>query len=100
MADDPEQLRRVVEAQHGGSATAITVVEVTDRFEGQIAWHGIVHVFALEDHPLATRAYAWSTLLDEATGKRRFYAVLHAGPVKSPADAVRAAMVAEHRGGA
>lgn len=99
MQDDPNQLREVLEAQHGGRATVITTVEVTDRFDGQIAWQGVVHVFALEDHPLAKRAYAWSTLLDEATGKRRFYAVLQAGPVKSPADAVRAAMVSDHRGG-
>lgn len=36
--------------------------------------------------------------LDEETGRRRFYAVLHVGPVQSPADAVRAAIVADQRG--
>jgi hypothetical protein len=31
--------------------------------------------------------------------KRRFFAVLHMGGIKLPADAVRAAIVAEQRGG-
>ena len=29
--------------------------------------------------------------------KRRFFAVLHVGPIKSPVDAVRAAIVAEKK---
>lgn len=35
----------------------------------------------------------------EGSDKRRFFAVLHMGAVNSPADAVRAAIVAEHRSG-
>ncbi len=45
----------------------------------------------------ATIAYAWSSPL-EGTTKRRFFTVLHQGPVKSPVDAVRAAIVAESKG--
>lgn len=97
MEVDPDQLREAVERQHGGKATVIAAVEVRDTFDGEVAWHGLVHVFDLEEHPTATRAYAWSRVLDEATGKRRFYAVLGTGPVTSPVDAVRAAIVAEHR---
>jgi hypothetical protein len=33
----------------------------------------------------------------EGSDKRRFFAVLHIGVIKSPVDAVRAAIVAEHR---
>jgi len=44
----------------------------------------------------ATRAYAWSSPI-EGSDKRRFFAVLHMGAIKSPTDAVRAAIVAEHR---
>jgi len=33
----------------------------------------------------------------EGSDKRRFFAVLHMGAIKSPRDAVRAAIVAEHR---
>ena len=60
-------------------------------------WQGVVHVFELEDHPEATRAYAWSSPI-EGSAKRRFFAVLHIPPVTSPVEAVRAAIVAEHRG--
>ena len=70
---------------------------VRDEFQGETAWEGVVHVFDLTNHPSASRAYAWSTVVNEETGRRRFYAVLHAGSVKSPVDAVRAAIVAEHR---
>lgn len=97
MEVDPDQLREAVESQHGCKALVIAAVEVHDAFEGETAWHGLVHVFALEGHPTATRAYAWSRVLDEKTGKRRFYAVLGAGPVKSPTEAVRAALVAESK---
>lgn len=97
MDVDPAQLREAIEAQHGGKATFVQAVPVREQFQGAPVWEGVVHVFDLEGHPGATRAYAWSTLIDEATGRRRFYAVLQAGPVKSPVDAVRAAIVAGHR---
>jgi hypothetical protein len=38
------------------------------------------------------------TALIEGSDKRRFFAVLQMGAIKSPADAVRAAIVAERRG--
>lgn len=50
----------------------------------------------MEGHPKATRAYAWSSPI-ENSDKRRFYAVLHLGGIRSPVDAVRAAIVAERR---
>jgi hypothetical protein len=56
----------------------------------------VVHVFDLEGHPKATRAYAWSSPIEESD-KRRFFAVLHMGGIKSPIDAARAAIVAEYR---
>jgi hypothetical protein len=55
-----------------------------------------LHVFDLEGHPKATRAYAWPSPIEDSE-KRRFFAVLHMGAIKSPVDAVRAAIVAEHR---
>jgi hypothetical protein len=45
---------------------------------------------------IETRAYAWVSPIEGRT-KRRFFAVLHIGGIKSPQDAVRAAIVAEHR---
>jgi hypothetical protein len=34
--------------------------------EGQTVWEGVVHVFDLEGHPKATRAYAWSSPIERA----------------------------------
>jgi bifunctional non-homologous end joining protein LigD len=44
----------------------------------------------------ANKAYAWSSPI-EGSDKRRFFAVLHLPPVTSPVEAVRAAIVGEHR---
>lgn len=99
MDISPDELREAVESQHGGNAVFVQAVPVIETFQGQTVWEGMVSVFDLEGHPTAKRAYAWSHAVDDATvnERRRFFAVLHAGPIKSPADAVRAAIVAEHR---
>lgn len=89
-------LAQAVEAQHGGTARLASVAAVRETFSGKTVWQGTIHVFDLEGHPAATRAYAWSSPIEGST-KRRFFAVLHAGAIRSPADAVRAAIVAEHR---
>lgn len=90
------QLRESVEHQHGGTASFVQSVPVEERFEGKAVWQGVVRVFNLEGNPKAKRAYAWSSPI-EGSEKRRFFAVLHMGGIKSPQDAVRAAIVAEHR---
>lgn len=94
---EADQLRNAVESQHGGMAKFVQSVPVDERHDGKPVWQGVVHVFDLEGHPTATKAYAWSSPI-EGSDRRRFYAVLHQGPVKSPQDAVRAAIVAERRG--
>lgn len=86
---------RAVETQHGGKAAFVQSVPVHEEHDGQPVWDGTVHVFDLAGHPVAKRAYAWS--YERPDGKRRFVAVLHFGPIKSPRDAVRAAIVAEHK---
>jgi hypothetical protein len=92
----PDQIKRAVESQHGGTATLVQSVPVTERQGSATVWEGVVHVFDLTGHPMATRAYAWSSPI-EGSDKRRFFAVLHQGAIKSPLDAVRAAIVAESR---
>jgi hypothetical protein len=62
----------------------------------RMGWRG-AHVFDLKENPKANRAYAWSSPI-EGSDKRRFFAVLHLGAIKSPRDAVRAAIVAEAKG--
>jgi hypothetical protein len=95
-ADMIDHLKIAIESQHGGLATFTQSVPVRETHNGQTVWEGVVHVFDLEGHPEATRAYAWSSPI-EGSDKRRFFAVLHIGAMKSPADAVRAAIVAEAR---
>jgi hypothetical protein len=89
-------LQTAVEEMHGGSAVLVQSVPIRETFSRQTVWEGIVHVFDLEGHPTANRAYAWSSPI-EGSDKRRFFAVLHQGPATSPLDAIRAAIVAEHR---
>lgn len=91
-----EEYRRAVEGLHSGRASFVETVRVVEEYEGERAWDGDVHVFALEGHPTAQTAYAWSVPGESSKG-RRFYAVLHVGPVDSPEKAVRAALVAANR---
>jgi hypothetical protein len=93
---EADQLKQTVENMHGGAATLAQTVPVREAFFGQPVWEGTVHVFDLADHPIATRAYAWSSPIEGRT-KRRFFAVLHTDRINSPAEAVRAVIVAEHR---
>ncbi|HEY4076267.1 MAG TPA: hypothetical protein VGM26_04965 [Rhizomicrobium sp.] len=93
-----DQLKQAVESQHGGTATFIQAVPVHEEHRGETVWDGTVHVFNLEHQPDGHfRAYAWSYEIEG--GKRRFFAVLHGGPISGPREAVRAAIVAEHRNG-
>lgn len=97
MTDDEiRSLRVAVERMHGGTAALAQSVPVLENFDGKPVWEGVVHVFALAEHPTATRAYAWSSPIEGST-KRRFFAVLHTERISSPVEAVRAAIVAEHR---
>jgi hypothetical protein len=94
--DSVSELEKAIESQHGGTATLVQSVPIREMFEGKTVWEGVVHVFDLANNLRATRAYAWSSPIEGST-KRRFFAVLHMGAIKSPQDAVRAAIVAETR---
>ena len=93
---EADHLASAIQSQHGGTARFREVVPVSESFKGQPVWEGEVHVFDLDGHPKATRAYAWSSSMD-GSDRRRYYAVLHLGPIRSARDAVRAAIVAEYR---
>jgi len=93
---DTSELKQALENMHGGKATLVQSAPIKETFLGKTVWEGIVHVFDLKGNPKATRAYAWSSPIEGST-KRRFFAVLHMGAIKSPKDAVRAAIVVERR---
>jgi hypothetical protein len=89
-----DQLRQVLETEHGGTATHVQSVPVYESNNGRTVWNGAVQVFDLKDSSSgATRAYASSYGL--ADGTRRRFAVLHAGSITGPREAVRAAVVAQ-----
>jgi len=96
MTAETNELQKAVERMHHCFAHLVQSVPIREKFERKIVWDGIVHVFSITGHPTATRAYAWSSPI-EGSDKRRFFAVLHQPPVTSLVEAVRAAIVAEHR---
>jgi hypothetical protein len=91
-----DQLQKAIEGLHRCSARFAQSVPVKETHNGAAAWDDVVHVFHLEGHPTASVIYAWSSPNEGTTDKRRFFAVLHQGPITSPKAAVRAAIVAEH----
>ncbi len=90
-------LKEAIRNLHNCDSTWIESVSVTETFQGETVWNGVVEVFELHGHPSAARAYAWSHAVDDSEN-RRFVAVLHQEPVDSPEAAVRAAIVQEQRG--
>ena len=90
-----ETLVKAILDLHGCKAMWVESVPVKEAFQGETVWEGIVQVFNLFGHPPAARCYAWSH--ETESGKPKFFAVLHQGPVDSPQAAVHAAIVAEYR---
>ena len=91
-----EELRNAVEWMHNCTPLWFDSVPVNETYEGKPIWKGEVQIFTLTGHPSARRCYAWSSPIDESD-KRRFFAVLHQAPILTPLDAVRAAIIEEHR---
>lgn len=94
-ADD---LRIAVESMHSCVASLVQSVPVHEIHGGKDVWQGVVYVFDISGRADATIAYAWSSPV-EGSDNRRVFSVLHIPPIDSPAAAVRAAIVAEHRAG-
>lgn len=91
-----DQLKRVIESRLGGVASFMRSARVAPANRPASEWDGLVHLFDLKDHPHAKRAYAWSSPV-RGGAKPRYFAVLHMGGVRSPAEAVRAAVAAVRR---
>lgn len=92
-----DELKQVVEEKHGGTATLFYVAHVHEMYHHQMVGDGNVHVFDLEGHPEATRAYAWATPA-RGGAQRQFYVVLNIGGVTGPAEAVRVATAGKATG--
>jgi hypothetical protein len=96
LIDKISDLQKSVEMQHGGVASFAQSVPVKETHAGAVVWEDIVHVFDLAGHPRPLGPMLGRPQ-SRGSDKPRFFAVLHQGPVKSPVDAVRAAIVAEQR---
>lgn len=94
--DEIEHLRQSIEALYDCTAAHEAAVPVSEVFQGQPVWEGVVQLFTVQGHPKATRAYAWSSPIENSE-KRKVYAVLELPPVSSARDAVRAAIVSDHK---
>lgn len=92
-----EELGDVIHKLHGAKATHVQSVPVTEMFQGQVVWDGVVEVFDLKGHPKTHRAYAWAHDTDDPKNPRRTVTVLHIPPAVSPETAVRTALVQEYR---
>ena len=66
------QLKRLIETQHGAKSTFVKSVRIHRAPEGQSNWDGVVHVFDLNDHPKAKRAFAWSSPISGSGGSAIF----------------------------
>lgn len=97
MEVSADQLQQAVESQHGGKAVLVFVEPVKEVWQGKTVWGGHGARVRPGGPSQGTRAYAWSHLVGDAGERRRFFAVLHLGGIRSPLDAVRAAIVAERR---
>jgi hypothetical protein len=83
------ELRKAVERLHGGGTRLVRSVRISESFDGKSLWEGVVHIFELEGHPSASRAYTWSSPVEGST-ERQYFAVLNIPPITSPVEAVRA----------
>jgi len=89
-----DQLKKVVESRHGGKATFVQSVPVHERQGDHTVWSGQVSVFDLRFSTSgAFRCYAWWRELPD--GEAQLFTILHSPETISPAQAVRAAILAD-----
>jgi hypothetical protein len=92
-----QELRDAIHHLHGAKASHLESVPITERFQGETVWDGVVEVFLLEGHPKTDKAYAWMHDTDDPAHPKRHVTVLHIPPVVSPRTAVQAVIVQEFK---
>ena len=93
--EDLKPLQDAIRNLHGCGSSWPRSESIHETFRGATVWQGHVEVFELHDHAGADIAYAWSYVVDEKTGRRKFHAVLGIPPINSAVDAVRAVIAAD-----
>lgn len=99
MSERIERIRRAVEEMEGCEAQHVMSQPILELYNSQPVWDGVVEVFDLTNHPKADqdsfspfRAYAWEAKNDK--GDTEYTVVLGLPPIRTPRDAVKAAVVA------
>ena len=94
MSERIERLKEAVEKAYECKARHVVSEEVTDLFQGEVAWDAVVATFELEEHPKAKRCYAWAHIED---GEPHYTTVLEIPPVNSAESALEAAIARRDR---
>jgi hypothetical protein len=94
MPNDISLIQKAIKETHGCDSRWVESKRVTEKFQEQIAWDGVVEVFDLFDHPKAKRAYGWSF---REGNRDKAMAILGMSPVDSPQSAVKVAIASKAR---
>jgi hypothetical protein len=89
-----EKLKEAVEKAYECKARHVVSEEVTDLFQGEVAWDAVVAIFELEEYPKAKRCYAWAHIED---GEPQYTTVLEIPPVNSAESALEVAIARRDR---
>jgi hypothetical protein len=92
--NDISLIQEAIKETLGCDSLWVESKRVTEKFQEQIAWDGIVEVFDLIDHPKAKRVYGWS-YREGKTDKAKVVLGMH--PVDSPQTAVKVAIASKAR---
>jgi hypothetical protein len=92
MTEYIKALQKAIQDLHGLQASHLESIPITETFQGRTVWDGTVEVFSVEGHPKARKCFAWSHREGEGDKHTRYITVLELPPVKSPRDAVKAAI--------
>ena len=89
MSEAIEKFRQAVEKACSCKARHLRSRVITEGFEGDHIWDGVVEVFELDGHPRAKRCYAFLLVED---GKAVIKTVMGVSQVNSALSAVRMAI--------
>ena len=92
-----DDLQDTIRSVHGCKAQHIESVLVTESFQGEPVWDGLVEVFHLSGHPRAEKVYAWLDDRSSSHSEVQHVTELHIPPVVSPESAVQMSILQEYR---
>lgn len=90
-------LQEAIKNTHGCDSTHTDSVPITETYQNEVVWSGVVEVFNLTNHPKASICYAWGHHLEQADKKSRYVTVLGIPPIDSPLKAVRASIISDNK---